>query len=286
MIVNGPFTPVSLGRIGVRVEGVDVSEPVAEAAVEQLRCLFDEHGLLVIRGLDLNRETQIELVSAIGRAPVSSRSGVLHMYVSNVEPAAVAPSGRLLFHSDLMWTTNPLTVLSLYGEVVEQGVAPTMFAGTATAYEDMPPALRRRISGLEAVNVIDARRGSAADDDTVVHPVFENPQQATHPVVYQHPRTDRPLLSINEQQTLRIEGLDEQASEALIGEITGFIYADGNVVEHRWQQGDLLVWDNLAVQHGRPNVEERGPVRTLRRVTCGQLRDRDKAGAVTYDQPV
>ncbi len=280
---HGPFTSVSLGRVGVRVEGIDVSDPLAEAAIEQLRGLFDEHGLLVIRGLDLDIERQVELVSAIAGAPVSSRSGVLHMYVSNVEPAAVAPSGRLLFHSDLMWTTNPLTVLSLYGEVIDQGVAPTVFAGTATAYEDMPPGLRRRISGLEALNVIDACRHSAADDDTVVHPVFEKPQQATHPVVYPHPRTGRPLLSVNEQQTLRIEGLDEQASEELIGEITGVIYADGNLVEHRWQQGDLVVWDNLAVQHGRPNVEESGPVRTLRRVTCGQLGERDKAGAVAYD---
>jgi taurine dioxygenase len=273
---------VSKGRFGVDVGGIDGSEPLGEAVKGQLQQLFDREGLLVLRGLDLSLDAQVELVHSIGRAPVSSRGGVLHLYVSNVEPDAVAPSGRLLFHSDLMWTNEPLTLLSLYGEAIQPGVAPTLFASTAAAYGDMPPALQAKLSNLRAVNVIDASHGRARDDDTVVHPKFANPQRAVHPVVYPHPRTGRPLLSVNEAQTLEIEGLDRAESEALIAEITNFIYAERNVVEHQWQQGDLVVWDNLALQHGRPNVEQSGPTRSLRRVTCGQLRERDMAGAVTY----
>jgi alpha-ketoglutarate-dependent taurine dioxygenase len=278
---QGSLMPIRLGRFGVRVDGIDLTGQPNDSQLRQLQNLFDEYGLLVFRGLNLDLNAQIELVGSIGRAPVSSRNGVLHMYVSNVEPDAVAPSGRLLFHSDLMWTPHPLRVLSLYGESVEEGVAPTLFAGTATAYEDMRPELRQRLDGLELVNVIDASYGRA-EDDTVVHPTFENPQKATHPVVYPHPRTRRPLLSVNEQQTLEIKGLDKHASDVLIAELTTSIYAQENIVEHFWQQGDLLVWDNLALQHGRPNVEQSGPARTLRRVTCGQLREREAAGAVSY----
>jgi alpha-ketoglutarate-dependent taurine dioxygenase len=39
-------------------------------------------------------------------------------------------------------------------------------------------------------------------------------------------------------------------------------------LEHQWRTGDLVVWDNLAVQHGRPNVTEQGPARTLRKVAA------------------
>jgi alpha-ketoglutarate-dependent taurine dioxygenase len=273
---------VSMGRFGVQVEGVDVNEPLGETDRAELQDLFDRESVLVFRGLDLSLEGQVELVQTIGRSPVTSRSGVLHLYVSNVEPDAVAPSGRLLFHSDLMWTSEPLALLSLYGEAIQPGVAPTLFASTAAAYRDMPPALQEKLAGLRAVNVIDASYGRGQDDDTVVHPRFDNPQRAIHPVVYLHPRTGRPLLSVNEAQTLEIEGLDAHGSEALIAEITSFIYAEGNVVEHQWQQGDLVVWDNLVLQHGRPNVEQSGPARSLRRVTCGQLGERDRAGTVTY----
>ena len=36
--------------------------------------------------------------------------------------------------------------------------------------------------------------------------------------------------------------------------------------DHEWRQGDLVVWDNLTVQHARGNVEIDGPERTLRKV--------------------
>jgi alpha-ketoglutarate-dependent taurine dioxygenase len=278
---HGPLTAIKLGRFGVQVDGIDPSGQVDQSQLTELQDLFDRHGLLVLRGLALDLNAQIELVGSIARAPVSSRSGVLHMYVSNIEPDAVAPSGRLLFHSDLMWTAHPLSVLSLYGETIEDGVAPTLFASTLTAYEDMPAEVRDRLTGLELVNVIDASE-ERCDDETVIHPVFENPQSATHPVVYPHPRTGRPVLSVNEQQTLTISGLDKQASDQFVAEVTGFIYSEENVVRHYWRQGDLVVWDNLVLQHGRPNVEHSGPARSLRRVTCGQLQERAAAGAVTY----
>jgi hypothetical protein len=38
------------------------------------------------------------------------------------------------------------------------------------------------------------------------------------------------------------------------------------VLDHEWRRGDLVVWDNLAVQHARGNVEIEGPERTLRKV--------------------
>ena len=38
------------------------------------------------------------------------------------------------------------------------------------------------------------------------------------------------------------------------------------VWEHDWQPGDLVLWDNMAMQHARPDVDKDGPVRTLRKV--------------------
>jgi len=38
--------------------------------------------------------------------------------------------------------------------------------------------------------------------------------------------------------------------------------------EHRWQVGDLIVWDNLALQHGRRDFAN-GERRSLRRFQIG-----------------
>jgi hypothetical protein len=40
-----------------------------------------------------------------------------------------------------------------------------------------------------------------------------------------------------------------------------------NIVEHHWRTSDLVVWDNIALQHARPNVTAEGPARTLRKAS-------------------
>lgn len=47
------------------------------------------------------------------------------LYVSNKRADGGAPYGRLLFHSDTMWSDDPIEVLSLYAIEVEQ---PAVFA--------------------------------------------------------------------------------------------------------------------------------------------------------------
>jgi hypothetical protein len=43
------------------------------------------------------------------------------------------------------------------------------------------------------------------------------------------------------------------------------LYRPDNVYEHHWREGDLVFWDNLALQHGRPPLTQPGE-RTLRRM--------------------
>jgi hypothetical protein len=46
-------------------------------------------------------------------------------------------------------------------------------------------------------------------------------------------------------------------------------------VEHQWQQGDLVVWDNRALQHSRASLNPAGrpATRTLQRVTVSDRMD-------------
>jgi len=86
------------------------------------------------------------------------------------------------------------------------------------------------------------------------------------PVAHRHPRTGATLLYVSQGMTKEIVGLSIDESESLLDELFAHMYAPGNVCEHEWQRGDLLMWDNLAVQHARPHVSVEGPVRTLRKV--------------------
>ena len=44
--------------------------------------------------------------------------------------------------------------------------------------------------------------------------------------------------------------LAKDHSEALLRELFGCLYSPANVFEHRWEDGDLVIGDNIALQHG------------------------------------
>ena len=66
--------------------------------------------------------------------------------------------------------------------------------------------------------------------------------------------------------TSRVVELPDDESEALLQELFDVLYDPTEVYEHTWQVGDLVVFDNLALQHARGNVLADGPARTLRKV--------------------
>jgi taurine dioxygenase len=77
------------------------------------------------------------------------------------------------------------------------------------------------------------------------------------------------LLSVNQMQTDRIIGLDEHESEETLEALWALLYAPENTYSHDWRVGDLVLWDNIAVQHGRP-APPPGVPRTMRRVTMAE----------------
>ena len=67
-----------------------------------------------------------------------------------------------------------------------------------------------------------------------------------------HPTTGQELLSVNQMQTDRVIGLDATESEETLEALWALLYAPQNTYSHHWRVGDLVLWDNIAVQHGRP----------------------------------
>ena len=85
--------------------------------------------------------------------------------------------------------------------------------------------------------------------------------------------------------THEVVGLPATESDELLDRLFERLYDPANVIEHEWGQGDLLVWDNLAVQHGRPNVDESGAVRTLRRFASPMDLFKDESSKYHYTRP-
>ena len=96
-----------------------------------------------------------------------------------------------------------------------------------------------------------------------------------------HPRSGRPLLFVTENHVTEIEGLDEAESAPLLARIFACLYAPERQYEHIWRPGDLLVWNNLAIQHARTRVAAPSAGRrVMQRVALGRHGFHDQVAAL------
>jgi alpha-ketoglutarate-dependent taurine dioxygenase len=254
---------------GVEIAGLDTHRELDDASCAILRRAFDERGLLLFRDLDLSADYQAHLASSVigqmgGTATGKEADAADPAYVSNKEPGGNAPYGRLLFHSDMMWSEHTFRVLSLYGVEIEQPASPTIFVSATDGWTTMPDDLRAEVETCSAVQGHD--EAGRADDPDVLVSTFKDLPTRTTPVGLPHPHTGDIVLYVSQQMTQSIEGLDRDDSEALLERLFSHLYRDEAVYEHDWRERDLVAWDNIAVQHARPNVTLEGPARTLRKV--------------------
>jgi taurine dioxygenase len=272
-MANLQVKDISAG-FGSEVSGLVPTVPLSGDTVAQLRRLFDDRGLLVFRDLDadVRFQTYLSLI-LIGEEPMDDPAATLdspearrELLVSNREEGGNAPVGRLLYHSDYMWRDDIFRLLSLYGLHVDQPTTPTMFISAVHGWNTLPDDLRKRVEGLYAIHGQDTSYHDRADGDAdVLVSKFDEEETIRLPIGHRHPRTGQTILFVTPQFTQRIDGLDEAESEALLQELFDHLYRAEAEVAHQWREKDLVMWDNIALQHARPNVSYEGPARTLRK---------------------
>jgi taurine dioxygenase len=253
------ITHHQLAPFGVEVR-IDGAEGLSSADDDELRRLYARDGLLVVRGLTLSLEDQLEFCSLFG--PVLRSEGETYV-ISNDPAKGILAGAELTFHSDIPYVPAPYAAGALYAVEVSDGVSATRFASGLRAYERLSPALRERVDGLNSIQM----RTRMIDGRNRLTDAKPTDNCAVQAVVGRQAATGRPYLFTGETHTAAIIGLAEADSEALLEELFAVLYADDNIYEHIWRQGDLVLWDNLAVQHGRKAVT--GGVRTLQRVSIG-----------------
>jgi taurine dioxygenase len=254
--------------LGVEIRGLDLREALDESTIAELTKLFQRNHLLLFRDQKISGADQVRVVGHFGRLLDESRDRSGYTFVSNVRADGAIREGALLFHSDLAFTDHPLNGISLYALEVPADGAPTRWANAARAARRLPETLRRALAGRDAIHVFDLR-DSRGDRRFRVADLPPTAPRAQHPVLFANPDTGEESLFISEMQTDAIVGLDADESECILTELFAVLYDEGNIYEHRWHVGDLAVWDNFALQHGR-GVPPNDQPRTLRRVPLGE----------------
>ena len=170
--------------------------------------------------------------------------------------------GEMWFHSDKCYHRKPHRASFLYGMEIPSEGGHTKFSSSYAAYEKLPADVKKRIDGamvMQGHQYTTGRRIDLTVDIETMH-------HCRQPIVVTNPGSGRKGLYVTSQNTMWIEGMDRDESEALLTTMFDIAEDPSIIYEHVWRVGDLVMWDNLACLHARTDwpSDQR---RTLRRCT-------------------
>jgi alpha-ketoglutarate-dependent taurine dioxygenase len=250
-----------LEPFGVEIEG-DLSRPLSPEEEALLVELVDEHGFVAAHDQSLSMDEHRRLCAPLGRI---AEPGFRHVALDD----NILNRDRMGFHSDLAYAHTPYKYGSLHALDVVAGESSTCFANGARAYAALGAARKKMLAALTTTAVWGTRTHRDVGYD-----LPPDGPRAIRPAVIYHHRTARPILYVNEIQHCRFNELGRAESDALMAELFEILYAPDAILTHDWRPGDLVIWDNLALQHGRPGLEHLSR-RRLQRVTVADVSGED-----------
>ncbi|HEX5379027.1 MAG TPA: TauD/TfdA family dioxygenase [Phenylobacterium sp.] len=262
------------GALGAEISGVDLSQPLDDATIAEIRTAFVEHQVVFFRDQALTPEQQL----AFGR-----RFGPLniHPYVKGMadHPEVMEiikePQDKVNFgggwHSDMSFLEHPAIGSILYAVELPDWGGDTLFSSQAAAYEALTPGLRATLDTLNAVHSA-GREYSASGHSAQKRSSMSvaEAEGATgefiHPVVLVHPETGRKALYVNPAFTMRFEGWSKRESKPLLDFLFDHCRYEAFTTRFVWSPGSVAFWDNRSVWHFALN-DYPGQRRHMRRVT-------------------
>ncbi|MCZ6742116.1 MAG: TauD/TfdA family dioxygenase [Alphaproteobacteria bacterium] len=278
-------TPLS-PALGAEVTGIDLRHGMSGETAAQILELWRRYLVLVFRDQDLSTEGQRRFASNFGTLRERQRGGTKFakskyalwegdpnirddpnlLLVSNVtvdgKPIGSLAEGDMWFHIDSGYAERPYKYTILHAIKLPSEGGNTLFANMYRAYEALPRDLRDRLKGRKALHIHEYKRRekvNLAED-------FSNSPHAFHPVFTTHPETGRKSLFVDRLMTARLEGFAPEESAALLDQLFDHAERPENIYAHVWRYGDVVMWDNRCVTHGRTNFPK-DQERILRRCT-------------------
>ncbi len=270
------ITPLS-DALGAEVVGLDLRRDLDAPTFQYIQDAWHRYQVLVFRGQSLTTGQQKRFAQNFGplgeRGASPTGSGTANMdgdsellLITNIredgKPIGALPDGEMFFHSDQCYVEIPYKATLLYGMTVPSRGGETLFANLYTAYEYLPAPLKTLLAGRRAVQVYAYSQTSRPD----AFADLSNEKHYAHPVLRAHPATGRTALFVNRLMTVRIEGLSREENAAVMEQLYEVTERPELIYAHRWKVGDLVMWDNRCVNHGRADFNP-DEVRLMRRCT-------------------
>lgn len=296
--------------IGAEVVGL---EPGDEHDADIRKALYDawlDHGFLLFSGVD-SVERHLALSEVFGELE-------MHPFIevrSKVHPLLIDLGGdhrnrayvydekdvrinRIAWHRDTAYTPVICkgAMLRMIDAPADDGE--TMLADTAKAYDDLSPAMKQRLEGLEYKATLrtgpreqtrpgafwttarpatdeEDPDGGRKDANTEDPKIIARYPPVVQPAVLTHPESGRKGIFLSPTYVDFFIGMNQEDSDQLLRDLCDHMLQPKYIYKHRWSSNQAIIWDNRRMMHaGMGNkIDQRryglrttlaGPLRTGR----------------------
>ncbi len=280
-----PLYPV----FAAEITGLDLSGDIDMATQRAIEKAMDQYAVCVLPAQNLDDDRQIAFARRCdpleNAAAVATqvKPGVVNRRIRHPEIFDVSnldENGNImrgddsrwryrqaneLWHTDSSFRQKSASWSMLHARIVPPSGRDNYFVDTRAAYDALPEAMKHQLQGLVAEHSIWHSRGRRggyvpSEEERAARP------PAQHPLVRQHPGSGRKALYIASHAS-HIVGWPHEEGRTLLDDLMAFATEPRFVYVHKWQIGDLVIWDNRCTMHRASPFESEEHVREMRRTT-------------------
>ena len=273
------------------VRGLDASAPLDEETLAEMWRAIDRWAVLVLHDQRLDDEALRAFAARFGPLEIgriAARGGRRRLAlpeigdISNLDEESRIRArddrrrldglGNRLWHTDASYMPVPVVLGMLHALAVPPaspfGGGETEFADMRAAYDALPPATQAALDPLVAEHDIFWSRGLIGVTE---FPPGEREQYpaSRQRLVRRHQGSGRKTLYLSAHAS-HIVGWPVAEGRILLYDLTLFATRPEFVYSHKWQKGDLVIWDNRTTMH-RGRAHDESQPRDLRRATTLEL---------------
>ena len=263
-----PLSP-SLGSL---IRGIDLSQPLPKSLLAEVRAIWLDRQVIVLRGQSLSSTQYIAFAQQLGIPDIYPFLKGLKDF-PEITPVLKRETETINFggvwHSDTTYQPCPPMATMLYALELPPIGGDTLFSNQFQAYQTLSDGLKETLAPLKVICRPDKATAMATRADRIAEQGRDTSKDnlvGIHPVVRTHPETRKKALFVNQAHSCNFEGWSVKESDGLLN----FLYAHQIKEEfqcrHVWQQGDVAIWDNRCTLH-YPVNDYHGHRRLLHRIT-------------------
>jgi alpha-ketoglutarate-dependent taurine dioxygenase len=249
-------------RMGSQVT-IAKADLVSGKYAKDIRALLDQRGVLLFRGVNPSDDELRTIARTLGdlrigaakrgadgRTLTEGDAGLLKVSLDETVNPDYARFliGNHLWHMDGTYEEIPPLATLFTPYRLSRTGGDTCFANTYAAYEDLPEQERVELDRLRVVHMMSAALYPAKRDCTPEeYAIWYSYPKRSHPLVWHH-KSGRKSLVLSTSGAF-VEDMHPIESHDLLERLMRHATQDKYVYQHKWQLGDLVIWDNTGAMH-------------------------------------